>query len=164
MCELCDAGDVGKLWTKELHLGKKNVHEAALFFKTGQNEVLDHINNHDEPDEPEEEDSSDFYIRELKRLFKLQKDWIEYCIQSRDLQRQDIETLIKLSKETRETIRSIGEFEGRLNKQPQVSVNIAIINKQYDQMKRIFETELCEECKVRVIDQMDLIAETTSIT
>lgn len=165
MCKLCEAGEVGRIWTQDLLTGKKNVHEAALFFKVGQSEVLEHMNTHDFKDPEVVEESPDFYIRELNKIFRLQKDWIAYCMQANTLTRQDIDILIKLSKETRETLKTLGEFEGRLNKQPQVNVNIALINQRYQALEKFIMTELCDECQVKVIDlteHLKQIPETTS--
>lgn len=176
-CPLCKAGDVGQIWSKDILIGKKNLEEAALFFKTTRTVVLEHMNDHYKPEstpvEPEvipadmpEEAQKDFYLRELHHMLRQLKDWTNYCIQSSDMNNRDIETMIKLVKETRDTIKTLGEFEGRINKQAQVQVNIAMINQRYSEIEKFLLTEACDECKLKVIDLMDRLSqpEITSIT
>jgi hypothetical protein len=173
-CELCRAGDTGRIWSEDILTGKKNLHEAALFFKTTTTVVLEHINKHYVPtqsvgeydDIPDCEHPEDFYLRELHRILKQLKDWTNYCVKSTDMSNRDIETMLKVIKETRDTLKVLGEFEGRINKQAQVQVNIAMINQRYDRIQDFLVREVCDECKIKVIDLMDELTklpETTSI-
>jgi len=176
-CPICEADDVGRIWSKDILIGKKNLAEAALFFKTTQTIVLEHMNSHYHPEQdvvhPEvisadipDDAKKDFYLRELHQMLKQLKDWTNYCIQSSDMTNRDIETMLKLVKETRDTIKTLGEFEGRINKQTQVQVNIAMINQRYNEIEKFLLTETCDECKLKVIDLMDRLSqpEITSIT
>lgn len=173
-CPLCDAGDVGRIWSKDILTGRKNIQEAALFFKTTSSIVQQHIYEHYKPDTVVVDDScdpavesEDFYLRELHRLLKQLKDWTNYCVKATDMSNRDIETMLKLVKETRDTIKVLGEFEGRINKQAQIQVNIAMINQRYDLIQKFLLTEACDECKIKVIDLMDELSklpETTSST
>lgn len=176
-CPICEAGDVGRIWSKDILIGKKNLAESALFFKTTQTIVLEHMNDHYHPEQdvvhPEvipadipDDAKKDFYLRELHQMLKQLKDWTNYCIQSSDMTNRDIETMLKLVKETRDTIKTLGEFEGRINKQASVQVNIAMINQRYSEIEKFLLTETCDECKLKVIELMDRLSqpEITSIT
>lgn len=158
-CPLCDAGDTGNIWSKDILTGRKNIHEAALHFKTTASVVQEHVYEHYNPEPIVEEacqvESEDYYIRELHILLKQLKDWTNYCIKATDMSNRDIETMLKLVKETRDTLKVLGEFEGRINKQAQVQVNIGLINERYDKIQKFLLNEACDECKLKMIELMD---------
>jgi len=172
-CPLCSSGDVGNIWSKDILLGKKNVAEAALFFKTTQSMVLKHMNEHYKPEEPEHHIESfddddipqerDFYLRELHIILKQLKDWTNYCLQSSNMSNRDIEVLLKIIKETRDTIKTLGEFEGRINRQSQVQVNIAMINQRYNEIEKFLLNEACDECRLKAINLMDSLSQNQEI-
>jgi len=158
-CPLCDAGDTGRIWSKEILTGRKNIEEAALFFKTTSSQVQTHVYEHYQPELIVEDtvqcEPEDFYLRELHKLLKQLKDLTTYCVKSSDMSNRDIETMVKLVKETRDTLKVLGEFEGRINKQAQVQVNIGLINDRYEKIQNFLLTEACDECKMKMIDLMD---------
>jgi len=177
-CPLCETKS-GDTWSKDILLGKKTVTEAADYFMTSTDVVLEHVNRHYKPDQPTEHTDTDlpdpgmddaaktdFYLRELHTLLKQLKDWTTYCIKSSDMSNRDIEVLLKIVRETRDTLKTLGEFEGRINKQAQVQVNIALINQRYREIENFLLTETCNECRLKVIDLMDKLAtsETPLIT
>lgn len=169
-CPLCDAGDEGNVWSKDILLGRKNIAEASRFFNTTNSVVLEHVNKHYKPQDTVTGNSTsdcvkdrDFYLNELHMLLKQLKDWTNYCIRSSNMGTRDIELLLKLVKETRDTIKTLGEFEGRINKQSQVQVNIALVNQRYSAIEHFLLNDTCDECRLKVIDLMDSLAQQTDL-
>lgn len=166
-CKICNAGTIGRTWSKDLLLGRKTILEASIFFGCTQDDILDHINNHEIVLDAESGDyeSPDFYMNELLTLFNLMKDWVNLVLQSDKLNARDMELGLKLSREIREILKLLSEFHGS-HKNKDVNVNIELINKKYIQITNFITTELCSECQTKVIDLMDQIEEpkTTLIT
>ncbi|MCK9577250.1 MAG: hypothetical protein M0R51_15200 [Clostridia bacterium] len=166
-CRICDAGTIGRSWSKDLLLGRKTILEASIFFDCTQDDVLDHINNHEIVLDRASGDyeSPDFYMNELLTLFNLMKDWVNLVLQSEKLDSRDMELGLKLSKETREILKLLSEFHGN-SKDKDVNVNIELINMKYMQITNFITQELCPECQLKVINLMDQIEEpkTTLIT
>jgi len=75
-----------------------------------------------------------------------------------------METMIKLIRETRDTIKTLGEFEGRLNRQTPVQINISMINQRYERLQDFLLNEVCDECRLKVINLMDELKQIPSTT
>lgn len=156
-CNICLAGEVGRTWTKDLVLNDKEIHEACAFFKMTPEDVQDHIDTHDfeEMEDPAVLDDPEYYDRELLKLFRLFKDWMKYCITNGNPTKADVDLAMKLGKEMRETIKTLGEFRGKLNRNSSVNVNVAIINQKYMALTKALTTEVCPECRLKVINLLD---------
>jgi hypothetical protein len=154
---MCLAGEIGRLWSKDLILGKKNSQQAAAFFRMKPIEVMEHINKHEivVDEETGTYESPDFYLNELLKLLKLLKDWMNYCVSSGQYSRQDLELAMKLNKEVRETLKTLGEFQGKMGHSSSTTINIDVINQRYMQITNLLMTEVCPECRLKVIDLMD---------
>lgn len=167
-CKICDAGSIGRSWSKDLLLGKKTILEASIFFDCTQEDILDHINHHEIIVDVTSGDyeSPDFYMNELLTLFNMMKDWVNLVLQSKQLDSRDMELGLKLSKEIREILKLLGEFHGKNDKSKDINVNIELINQKYMMITNFITKELCPECQLKVIDLMDQIEEpkTTLIT
>jgi len=144
-------------------LGKRTLHDASLFFKVPISEVNEHVNHHYEPQVVELE-PEDFYIRELNKILRQLKDWTSYYMKSSTITNRDMETMIKLIRETRDTIKTLGEFEGRLNRQTPVQINISMINQRYERLQDFLLNEVCDECRLKVINLMDELKQIPSTT
>lgn len=156
-CNICLAGEVGREWTKDLILCDKQIPEASAFFKMSPEEVKDHIDNHEfEADEDVDAlNDPEYFDRELLKLFRLFKDWMKYCISQGNPTKADVDLAVKLGKEMRDTIKTMGEFRGKLNRPNNVNVNVEIINQRYVALTQALTTEVCPECRQKVINLLD---------
>lgn len=158
------AGEIGRLWTRDIILGRKNILDASIQFHCSQAEVLEHINTHEIlTNNSGDYESPDFYMGELLKLFKMLKDWLNYCVQTDKMRREDYKIALQMIKETRETLKALGEFQGRLDSKSNVTVNIEMINQKYLQITNLLMNEVCDECRLKVINLMDQLDEVKEI-
>lgn len=154
-CVICSAGDKGRLWTRDVVLGRKNLFDMSKHFGCTQEEAMEHVNKHEIiVDDDGNYNSPDFYISKLLKILKTLEDMVSYdMIMNTDMKNQDKETTIKVLKECRETLKALGEFQGRLSKD--TNINIEIINNQYKQITNMIVAEVCPECQLKIVDLMD---------
>lgn len=158
-CKLCQAGEIGRLWSKDIILGRKSPQEAMAAFEMQREDVLEHINNHEiiTNDTTGNYESPDFYINEILKSLKMLKDWMNYCSLNSSKKKEDVELFIKLNKEIRETLKCLGEFHGRIGNSTSTTVNIAVLNQKYMMLTNVLQTEVCPECRLKVIEAMEQI-------
>jgi hypothetical protein len=158
-CNMCKAGEIGRIWSKDIILGRKSPQEAAVQFTMSVAEVMDHINTHEIiiDEEGGNYESPDFYINEVLKSLKAVKDWMTYCQLSSSKKKEDIDLFIKLNKELRETIKCLGEFHGRLGSKGSVTINIETLNQRYLAITNILNTEVCPECRLKVLKALEEI-------
>lgn len=161
-CKMCLAGEVGRLWSKDIILGRKSPTEAMAMFTMPMHDVMEHVNKHEIviDEDGGTYESPDFYINEILKSLKMLKDWMNYCSLSSSKKKEDVELFIKLNKEIRETLKCLGEFHGRIGNQSNVTVNIALLNQKYLALTNILQTEVCPECRLKVIEAMETIEAT----
>lgn len=157
-CNMCQAGEIGRLWSRDIILGRKSPQEAALHFNMNVSDVMAHINSHEivVDEEGGDYESPDFYINEVLKSLKAVKDWMTYT-QLSSSKNKDVDTFIKLNKELRETIKCLGEFHGRLSNSSSVTVNIEALNQRYLMITNILNTEVCPECRLKVLKALEEI-------
>lgn len=164
-CRICSSGEIGRLWTRDVLLGRKNLFDMSKHFDCTQEESMDHVNNHEIIiDDSGDYDSPDFYIGKLLKILKTLEDMVSYdMIMNTNMKNQDKEITIKVLKECRETLKSLGEFQGRLSSNKDVTINIAQINQNYKQITNMLITEVCPECRLKVINMLDQLDAPTLI-
>ena len=124
-CPVCQAGAFGMKFTRDFHT-RPDVHarDLAIHFNMTEEEVMDHINNHElvvsiqqtSTGEMRKRISSpDFYLDELSTLYMAIKDCFEWINQDKgSYDSVKIDQMTKLNKELRETITKMAELQGRL--------------------------------------------------
>jgi len=154
---MCDAGDIGKIWTRQLLMGAKGFNDAARFFHMPAKDILTHINTHhfDFDEQTGEYDSPDFYLKELLKVFKLLKAWLDYLVTQPNLSQRDIDLGLRLSREVRETLKTLGDFQGRFDKSDDDLVNIEMLNRRYMTLTETMLHEVCPKCQVKVLKILD---------
>mgnify|MGYP007088118007 CR=1 FL=1 len=159
-CKMCQAGEMGRLWSKDIIIGHKSPQEAAVMFTMTVSEVMEHINSHEIviDEDAGTYESPDFYINEVLKSLKAVKDWLSYCQLSSSKKKEDFEMFIKLNKELRDTLKCLGEFHGRYGSANNATINIEALNQRYVMITNLLNTEVCPECRLKVIkavEQMD---------
>jgi hypothetical protein len=154
---MCNSGEVGRQWVQDITVGKRTILDAAMFFKCSNEDIITHMNFHDTEiiDDSGDLESPDFLINEMLKLFKMLRDWLKYSIQSGDMSRQDYELALKMIKETREVLKTLGDWQGKSSGNKEVTINIEMINNQYKQITNMLVTEVCPECRLKVINMLD---------
>jgi len=161
-CPLCDAGIIGRMWSRDIILARKTAHEAAMFFKCDAATVMRHVNDHElVVDEEGVVDSPDFYMRKLGKLLKTLDDWVNY-VTGRAPDPTTINLGIKLSREIRATLETLAVFQGRLGGQTQVNVQIDNMNMKYLQLTQIIQEKVCDQCRARILEVIDVASEDKS--
>lgn len=119
-CKICNSGPIGSKWTAELNLNIRKPKDAALFFQISIDDVLEHLNSHkmeyEDVNLAELLDDPNFFYQELLMIHIKLKDWLSFIIESEDLSPSTINTLTKLVKENRDTLKLIAELQGKLNR------------------------------------------------
>lgn len=157
-CKICAAKSVGHIWTRDIYNGSKSYQDAAHFFNIPIDDVMEHCNTHEliiDTTKCRDVNDPDFYMDELLSLLDMFKDWLQYCITSEHMTKSDLDMATKLGKEIRETIKTLGEFQGKLQRGSTINVNVDVINQRYMMITNMLMTEVCDECRLKVINLMD---------
>ena len=155
-CPMCNAGIIGRNATKKITLGTPGaLEEAVMLFKMTPLEVQDHCTNHEIKVDEEEGvyASNDFYMDRMLKMIKRLDNWMKY-LESHATDRESITLGLKLIRETRETVKDLAEFQGRLDRRGNVNVQIETLNAQYNELQQVILTELCPACQEMVIKRL----------
>lgn len=152
-CNMCLAGGTGTAWCKDILAGNKTYNQAATFFHMLPLDVMEHVNQHaiTVDDATGVADSPDFYLRELLKVLKALKDWMEYCTTQANVSRGDIDLGIRLSKEVRETLKVLGEFQGRYNATKNPTVQLTEVHQKYMELTDVIMAEVCPKCQSKIL-------------
>lgn len=158
-CPLCSAGEVGRRDCRDIVMGRKTVFDVSIFYKTTPEVIMEHLDNHEiVKDSDGNFNSPDFYMQELLTQLRYLKSWLKYSTTANgSMSREDVELAIKLSREIRATVESLGTFQGRLSSSPQITVNIDQINQRYMAITNLLMTDTCDNCRSKVLTLMDTI-------
>jgi len=153
-CPMCENVKDGKKWTRDILMGLKSPKEAADQFGMSIEAVNDHVAEHEymTGDERLIYESKDFYVRELAKIFNMLQSWLNYVIGADAISKQDLDMGIKLSREVRETIVKLAEFQGRLDKSAGTTEKILRMEKKYLELTSVIMTKVCPECQQKVIE------------
>jgi len=154
---MCSAGHIGELWASRLANGEVDYIETANFFRMTPQTVMEHVNTHAVYRDPTtgDYDSPDFYLKELLDVLKVLKSWLEYCVNQQTISPREIDIGIRLSKELRETLKAVGEFQGRLNRERESGISLTEIEQNYNRLTNIILTEVCGECQEKILRLME---------
>lgn len=156
MCNLCRAGQFGLVWTRQIMTGDKTIEEAARFFKMAELEVMEHINEHEiRKDDPNKDVyySDDIYMGKLLKSLNYLDTWINF-VASEEPSKSTIDSLVRLTKEIRETVKTAAEFQGRLD----TSTKILQVDKLETKILNITNLvleEACPECRAKIVGLLD---------
>ncbi len=153
-CQMCEERREGAKWTKDILMGLKSPKEAAVHFGMSVEQVNDHVNDHVymTNDERLIYESKDFYVRELAKIYNMLQDWMQYVIGADTITKQDLDMGIKLSREVRETIVKLAEFQGRLDKSAGATEKMLKLERQYIKLTSDIVAGVCPECQLKVLD------------
>jgi hypothetical protein len=152
-CNMCEAGILGRNATKKVMMNVPGaLEEAVVMFHMTPLEVQEHCTNHEIQIDEDEGiyHSNDFYMDRMLKMIKRLDAWMKY-LESHATDRESITLGLKLIKETRETVKDLAEFQGRLDRRGNVNVQIETLNAQYNQLQMVIEKELCPVCQETVI-------------
>lgn len=155
-CPICDARAIGRTWTRNIIMGNQTVGEAALFFNMDINAVNDHVNNHEivENAETGQLTSPDMVMNELLRIFNNVRDWTDVVTRDGRLDRNTIDLCVKLSKEARETIKTIAELQGRFS-ETNSTQQITLIKNNYMMLTEVIVKGVCDKCRGKIVEVLD---------
>ncbi|HPS39490.1 MAG TPA: hypothetical protein PL124_08780 [Candidatus Cloacimonadota bacterium] len=152
-CNMCEAGILGRNATKKVMMSVPGaLEEAVVMFHMTPLEVQEHCTNHEIQIDEDEGiyHSNDFYMDRMLKMIKRLDAWMKY-LESHATDRESITLGLKLIKETRETVKDLAEFQGRLDRRGNVNVQIETLNAQYNELQQVIMTGLCAECQETVI-------------
>lgn len=157
-CPVCKAGQLGFTRTQAMLLGKTTAMDVATELGCTREDVMRHINEQHEIQMDVNGDfrSPDFYLDKLLDQYNSLQKWTDYVLElvkgANDINPQKINMLVQLSREIRETIKTLGEFQGR--KSQQDTVYVQKMEKQVEQMTYIVLEETCPVCRQKVLAAM----------
>jgi hypothetical protein len=167
-CPMCKAGIVGRNHTKNITLGKQGALEnACSFFGISPIEVMEHCNTHEITIDEAAGiyESNDFYMDRVLKMVKRLDGWMDYLetkMNPEAVDLQDMKMGLLLIRESRETIKDLATFQGRLENKGNTTVKIETLNAQYNQLTQIMMSEVCDTCRERIIKLLD--TQTNAIT
>lgn len=165
-CPMCEAGIIGRNATKAIIFGTPGALESAVVqFKMTPLEVQEHCTNHEIKVDEEEGiyESKDMFMDKLLKLLKRLDNWMKY-LENHATDRETITLGLKLVKETRETMKDLAEFQGRLDRRGNVNVQIDTLNMQYNQLQNVILKGLCPECQETVIKLLSTPQKSESVS
>ncbi len=153
-CPMCVKQREGKKWTRDILMGLKSPREAADYFGMDVEQVNDHVSEHEymTGDERLIYESKDFYVRELAKIFQMLQEWLNYVVGAENISKKDLDLGIKLSREVRETIVKLAEFQGRLDSSRGVTERMLMMEKKYLELTSVIVSKVCSECQLHVIE------------
>jgi hypothetical protein len=152
-CNMCEAGIIGRNATKKVMMNMPGaLEEAVVMFHMTPLEVQEHCTTHEITIDEDEGiyQSNDFYMDRMLKMIKRLDSWMKY-LESHATDRESIVLGLKLIKETRETVKDLAEFQGRLDRRGNVNIQIETLNAQYNQLQTVIMQELCPQCQETVI-------------
>lgn len=157
-CNICNAGQYGARWTAELKLGTKKVSNAAVEFNMSIEDVLTHINEHNMPTEMVDVvdllKDPDFIKREVIVMHIRLKEWLEFMMEQEEFGVHNMDRGLKLMKENRETLKLLGDLEGKFNTSNIFQEKYV---KSQDEIKMLTNAIMemsCPECKKKLIGKI----------
>lgn len=153
-CPMCVEKRDGAKWTRDILMGLVTPKDAAVHFGMDVEQVTDHVNDHVfmTNDERLIYESKDFYVRELAKIYNMLQDWLKYVIGADYITKQDLDMGIKLSREVRETVVKLAEFQGRLDKTAGTTEKVLKMEKQYIMLTSKIVAGVCPECQQIVLE------------
>lgn len=153
---MCDAGQFGNMWTKMVFLGEKSIEDAARMFNMEPADVMEHVNNHEirkvvTEEGDEEYESDDFYLSKLLSTMKYLMAWVEFVGKSETVDKSAVDMLTKLTKESRETVKTIAEFQGRRDTVT-TKVQIDSMETKVLNLTNVLLQEACPTCKAKMME------------
>ncbi len=152
-CKVCASGQLGFTRVQQVLLGKATADDVAKELGCTKEDIMKHINDmHDIQQIKGQFCSPDFYLDKLLRQYTNLQNWTDYVLElvkgANDIDPRKVHMLIQLSREIRETINTLGEFQGR--KAQQNNVYVQQLEKQVEQMTYIVLEETCPVCQQKV--------------
>jgi len=167
-CPICKSGAFGIKFTRDFHT-RPDVHarDLAVHFNMTEEEVMDHINNHElvvsiqqtpNGDLKKRVSSPDFYLDELGTLYGAIRDCFECINQDQDnYDSVKIQQLTTLNKELRETLKVMAELQGRL-KGPGDAQKVTKIEGNLTILYSVIEGGvLCPVCQEKVMKKLEKV-------
>jgi hypothetical protein len=155
-CAMCKAGIVGRNATKAITLGTPGALEAAVLqFNMSPTAVMEHCNTHEiKVDEAEGVyESNDFYMDRILKQMKRMDQWFK-VLESGTTDQTTIRLGLSIVREMRMTTESLAEFQGRLERKGNTTVQIETLNMQYNQLTTAIMEGVCPECRARIIQHL----------
>ncbi|MDD4471644.1 MAG: hypothetical protein PHT97_10875 [Methanoculleus sp.] len=153
-CVMCDREQEGRKWKRDILMGLKTPRDAANYFNMDIEQVNDHLAEHDYMTDDEKllYESKDFYVRELAKIYTMLQDWLKYVIGAETISKQDIDIGLKLTREVRETVVKLAEFQGRLDKSAGSVEKMLRMEKKYIVLTSEIVAKVCPECQLKVLE------------
>ena len=153
---MCEAGQFGNMWTRMVFTGEKSLEEAAKMFQMEPTDVMEHVNDHEirkvTTDTGEEEyESDDFYLSKLLQTMKYLMAWVEFVGKGEDVNKSAVDMLTKLTKESRETVKTIAEFQGRRDTVT-TKIQIDSMETKVLNLTNVLLQEACPTCKAKMME------------
>ncbi len=163
-CPICSAGAFGVKWVKDFYENRCDIKAVADHFSMSINEVQDHLNAHDivvsVVHTPEGRDirdlsSPDFIINELLIMYDLLHNCVN-DIKDAETDSIKIDQLVKLSKEIRETIKQITDYQGKTGKKSENETRIINVEGNFNMLVNMISGGvLCNDCQEKILAKMD---------
>ena len=155
-CPMCDAGQFGNMWTKMVFMGEKSLEDAAKMFNMEPADVMEHVNDHEirkivTEEGDEEYESDDFYLSKLLSTMKYLMAWVEFVGKGETVDKSAVDMLTKLTKESRETVKTIAEFQGRRDTVT-TKVQIDSMETKVLNLTNVLLQEACPTCKAKMME------------
>jgi len=164
MCPICNAGSVGVKWIRDYYQGNRiGIEDIANHFGMSIQEVHDHINNHellvvhevDQHNRTRELTSPDFILNELSTLYSAVYDCFQ-DIRGNETDGVKIDQITRLTKELRETIKQITDYQGKTGHKSERETKIINIEGNFNMLIDVISGgTLCPHCQSKVLKKLD---------
>lgn len=153
-CKICDAGEIGTTWTREVMLGAKSMEAMAARFECEIDEVELHVYTHDLIIPPKRDSdnimSDEFYMDKLLRVLRQLESFTSEMMIQEGFDKSMVDSLTKLTKEIRTTVVTIAEFQGRMDRATTI-VNVQNVENKILKLTNVIVGEVCDECMAKII-------------
>jgi hypothetical protein len=156
-CKLCKSEKCFE-YSKGIINGKHSVKEVATIFNISEDEVYEHLYNHQWEEIIIETDEKSTYdcVKELRRCLDILNDWLMATIDRGSEDINNMRTGIALIKEVRSTIETLGKFSGELNEELVFKID-DMEGKFFKLTNELVKAKVCPECKIKLIEIIEEI-------
>lgn len=155
-CPLCRDQARGTSWVRLILNNQRTVYECAAFYRVTEKYVEEHIYEHFNTELDVTPDDPDYVKKKMLKFITVIELWFDNMVTTSgvNIDRATIEMGLKMIREIRDSLKVVGEIDGKLNR---TDPAIQIINMKNDlkQLTNVIMMDMCPDCQTKALKAME---------